>query len=76
MISKAWRWLLGRPEPAQPMRRIVSAGIFAAVFITLSIATSSPGARHVIMSLLWLAIFACCAGIIALLAAARRRRRR
>jgi hypothetical protein len=70
-------WLLGRPEPRQPLRRITSL-ILLVVTITFASAVVGlpPSFRVAVLRVLWLLMLALAAAIVALLAHAWRRGRK
>lgn len=68
-ITKARAWLLGRPEPARPLRRIVSISVFIVTAGFLSAVVGLPPSFRVAASrVLWFLILALLVGGIILLA--------
>jgi hypothetical protein len=74
--SRARTWLLARPEPREPVRRIVSLGSTAVALVFLAIVVGQPPSFRVAVSrVLWLLIFLLAAGLGALFVRAWRRGR-
>jgi hypothetical protein len=76
-IAKVRAWLLTRPEPRQPMRRIVpiSTSVIAVTFLAVTVG-SPPSFRVAVSRLLWLLILALLLGAVILFARAWHRGRK